>query len=71
MCTGTALLYKIPCVIVGENKNYKSPGEKWLQERNVLVHLEQDQECIRVMSQFIANNANLWQEDIHDIPNKL
>ena len=42
MCTGTSLLYKIPRVIVGENKNYKSPGEKWFLERNVnygFVHL--------------------------------
>jgi cytosine deaminase len=67
MCSGTALLYKIPCVIVGENRNFKSPGEKWLQERNVSIHLEQDEECISLMSEFIAKNPSLWQEDIHDL----
>ena len=67
MCTGTALLYKIPHVVVGENCNFTSPGEKWFQDRNVTLELLQDKECIAIMKNFIDNNSDLWEEDIHDV----
>lgn len=70
MCSGTALLYKIPQVLVGENINYKSPGEKWLKERNVSLHIVQDEECIKLMNDFIASRPELWKEDIHEINEK-
>ena len=53
MISGTAILYKVPQIIVGENINYKSPAEKWLSECGVTVHLEQDKECIEMMANFI------------------
>jgi len=65
MCTGTSILYKVPRIIVGENLNYKSPGEEWFRERKVEVHLEQSQECIELMRDFIKDNPVLWNEDIH------
>ena len=67
MCTGTALLYKIPRVIVGENINYRSPGEKWFEERKIDVQIDQNEECIKLMKDFIASNPDLWNEDIHDV----
>ena len=67
MCTGTALLYKIPRIVVGENVNYKSPGEKWLEENKVQVYLEQNTECIQLMKKFIQCKPELWNEDIHEI----
>ena len=67
MCTGTAMLYKIPRIVVGENVNYKSPAEKWLEEAKVQVHLEQNKECIQMMETFIKTKPELWNEDIHDI----
>ena len=36
MCTGTALLYKIPRVVVGENQNYRS---QWAQIISAAVFL--------------------------------
>jgi creatinine deaminase len=48
MCTGTALLYKIPRVVVGENVTFTSTGEKLFPENNVEVVLLQDQRCIQV-----------------------
>ena len=69
MCTGTAILYKIPRIIVGENINFKSPGEKWLLETTPKtdVHLLQNQDCIKMMKSFIENQPDLWHEDIHEI----
>ena len=67
MCTGTALLYKIPRVIVGENINYRSPGEIWFEERKINVQIDQNEECIKLMKDFIASNPDLWNEDIHDV----
>jgi len=67
MCTGTALLYKIPRVIVGENINYRSPGEKWFEERKINVRIDQNEDCIKLMKDFIASNPDLWNEDIHDV----
>ena len=50
MCTGTAILYKIPRIIVGENVNYKSPGETWLLESGAQVHTLQNENCIQMMN---------------------
>ena len=45
----------------------RSPGEKWLLERNVEMQIEQNEECIKLMRNFISENPDLWQEDIHDV----
>ena len=65
MCTGTAILYKIPRVVVGENVNYKSSAEKWFAENSVKTYLEQNKECIGMMANFIKAKPDLWNEDIH------
>jgi len=63
MCTGTSLLYRIPEVIIGENKNFR--GAEDLFERNgVRVHLINDPECITLMQEFIKAKPDLWNEDI-------
>jgi creatinine deaminase len=63
MCSGTILLYKIPCVIIGENRTFLGE-EDLLRARGVTVEVVQSEECIRLMEQFIANNPHLWNEDI-------
>ncbi len=63
MCSGAILLYKIPKVIVGENKTYQGP-EDYLRSRGVEVVVLNDPECIRLMEAFIAANPELWYEDI-------
>lgn len=63
MCTGSALLFKVPRIVIGENKNYLG-GEDWLEKHNVeLVNLN-DQNCINLMSKFIIEKPDLWNEDI-------
>lgn len=63
MCTGTSLLYRIPRVIIGENRNFLG-AEDLFRERGVEVIVLDDAECIQMMADFIRTHADLWNEDI-------
>jgi cytosine/creatinine deaminase len=63
MCSGAALLYKIPQIVIGENKNFQGP-ENYLRSRGVRLEIVQDSECIRLMDEFIKAKPDLWNEDI-------
>ena len=63
MCTGTALLFQIPRVIIGENRNFKG-AEDIFQQHGVKVVVLDDAECVRLMGDFIRTHADLWNEDI-------
>lgn len=63
MCSGTALLYKIPKIVVGENVTFLG-AESWLKSEGVEVDVINDAECIQMMRNFIADNPHLWDEDI-------
>lgn len=63
MCSGAALLYRIPRVIVGENRTFQGP-EEYVRSRGVAVEVLDDQECVALMREFIAARPELWNEDI-------
>ncbi len=63
MCSGTVLLYKIPKVVIGENRTFQGP-EDYVRSRSVELVLLDDPECIALMETFIAENPELWNEDI-------
>ena len=63
MCSGAILLYGIPRVIVGENRTFMGE-EELLRGRGVAVDVLQNEDCIRLMTDFIAKNPTLWNEDI-------
>ena len=63
MCSGTALLYKIPKIVIGENKTFQGP-EEYVRSRGVELKILNDTECIKMMEDFIANKPALWNEDI-------
>ncbi len=63
MCSGAILLYGIPRVVVGENRTFKGE-EEWLALRGVLIEVVQDERCIRMMREFVAEHYALWNEDI-------
>lgn len=63
MCSGTALLYKIPRIVIGENRTFRGP-EDYVRSRGVQLEIVDDQECIRLMREFIAARPELWNEDI-------
>ena len=63
MCTGTALLYKIPRIIIGENQTFKGAEELFAAD-GVQCSVLQNQECIQMMRDFIKAHPDIWNEDI-------
>lgn len=63
MCSGAIVLYKIPRVVVGENKTFQG-AEDYLRSNGIQVDVIQDPECIQLMTAFIQSNPTLWNEDI-------
>ena len=63
MCSGAVLLYKIPRVVIGENRTFRGP-EAYLRSRGVVLEILDDEECYRLMQDFIARFPSLWKEDI-------
>ena len=63
MCSGTALLYKIPKIVIGENKTFQGP-EDYVRSRGVELVILNNEECIKLMEDFIAARPELWNEDI-------
>ena len=63
MCTGAAVLHRIPRVVIGENETF-SGREDWLEAEGVEIVLLRDQRCIDLMRTFIDEHPELWNEDI-------
>ena len=69
MCSGAILLYRIPKVVIGENRNFKG-AEDLLQSRGVEITLLDNQESFSILRGFIINNPDLWFEDIGTGPSE-
>jgi cytosine/creatinine deaminase len=63
MCSGAALLYKIPRIVIGENVTFQGP-EDHVRSQGVKLEILQDATCIKLMKDFIAARPELWNEDI-------
>lgn len=63
MCSGTVLLYGIKKVVIGENRTFKGP-EDYVRSRGVELDLRDDAQCVQLMQDFIAQQPELWNEDI-------
>ncbi len=63
MCSGAVLLYRIPRIVIGENKTFRGP-EDYVRSREVRLEIVQDDTCIRLMEEFIKAKPALWNEDI-------
>lgn len=63
MCSGTAILHKIPRLIIGEHTTFAG-REDWLRAEGVELKLMNDPRCIKLMQDFIAARPDLWNEDI-------
>ena len=63
MCSGTALLYGIPKIVIGENTTFKGP-EAYVRSRGVELVQLNDETCIEIMRGFIQQRPELWNEDI-------
>ncbi|MEW4568276.1 nucleoside deaminase [Tautonia sp. JC769] len=63
MCSGAALLYKIPRIVIGEHRNFLG-AEDLLRSQGVALDILDDPECIHLMKSFINDRPDLWNEDI-------
>src|SRR5215210_8020647 len=63
MCSGAALLYAIPRIVVGENRTFRGP-EDYVRSRGASVTVVNDERCVRLMEEFIRERPSLWNEDI-------
>jgi cytosine/creatinine deaminase len=63
MCSGAALLYRIPRIVIGENRTFRGP-EELLRSRGVLLEIRDDPTCVALMRDFQREHPELWNEDI-------
>jgi cytosine deaminase len=63
MCSGAAMLYKITRIVIREHINFRGP-EEYLRSRGLELVIMDNEECITLMSDFIAARPDLWNEDI-------
>ncbi len=63
MCAGTALLYGIPRIVVGENRSFQV-SEALLRSHGVQVDVLDDPACVALMQRLLAERPALWLEDI-------
>ncbi len=63
MCTGTIIQFGIPRVVIGENTTFGG-NEEFLRSKGIEVVIAVDEDCIALMTRFIAEKPELWNEDI-------
>jgi len=63
MCSGTALLHRIPRVIIGENRTFMG-AEELMRQQGVRLVVADDPRCVALMEAFIRERPELWNEDI-------
>lgn len=63
MCSGATLLFGIPRVVIGENRNYLG-AENLLTQHGVKLTVLQDERCREILEHFIAEFPDVWNEDI-------
>lgn len=63
MCTGATLLFKIPRVVLAENRTFRG-AEDLLRARGVEVVNLDLPEAAELMRTFIARHPEIWNEDI-------
>lgn len=63
MCAGTALLYRIPRIVIGENRTF-SVAEGLLVEHGVDLVVADDSRCLDLMGHMLDQRLEIWNEDI-------
>ncbi|MGJ0204152.1 deaminase [Leucobacter sp. gxy201] len=63
MCAGTAILYEIPRIVIGENRSFEV-SEEWLASNGVELVVADDEECLDLMNRMMTERPEIWAEDI-------
>ena len=62
-CSGLIRQFKIGTLVVGESKTFQG-GLDWLRAYGVkVIDLESDS-CVEMLSEYISENPEIWNEDI-------
>jgi cytosine deaminase len=67
LCSGAAVQFEIPKVVVGESTTFPENGRALMESHGIEVVCYEDHECIAMMEKFIAENPKLWAEDIGEL----
>jgi len=62
-CSGLVRQFQIGTLVVGESVNFAG-GLDWLRENGVTVIDLASEECVRLLSDYIRGNPEIWNEDI-------
>lgn len=63
MCSGTAILYRIPRVVIGENRTFMG-AEEWMRRQGIELLVLDDPRCVELMERLQREKPDLWAEDI-------
>ncbi|QIK63161.1 nucleoside deaminase [Leucobacter viscericola] len=63
MCAGTAILYEIPRIVIGENRSFEA-SESWLESKGTELVIADDAACIALMDRMMSERPEVWAEDI-------
>jgi cytosine deaminase len=63
LCSGAAVQFGVPKVIVGESINFGG-APQFMRGKGIEVIDLNDRQCIDMMGQFIREHPDLWNEDI-------
>lgn len=63
MCAGTAILYEIPRIVIGEHRSFEA-SEAWLRSNGVELTVADDPACIALMERMMRERPEVWAEDI-------
>ncbi len=63
MCAGTAILHRIPRVVIGEHRTFLG-AEDLMEREGVSLRVVDDDRCVALMERLIREKPELWNEDI-------
>lgn len=63
LCSGASVLFKIPRVVVGENRSFLGT-EDWMRANGIDVVVVDDPRCFSWMERLQREKPDLWAEDI-------
>lgn len=63
MCSGTAILFKVPRVVIGEHRTFMG-AEGWMRANGIELTVVDDGRCIALMERLQREKPDLWAEDI-------
>jgi len=63
MCSGTAILFKVPRVVIGEHRTFMG-AETWMRANGIELTVVDDARCVALMERLQREKPDLWAEDI-------